>query len=310
MSSPASLSARAGRYADAIRNMRARQLVFRARRLVPPPALAVGLPVAPTMDWRRLARGVGVEVAPQSGPQPAPHRTGRFVAVGTERDARDQALWTDDRNGLLFLFHLHGFSDLARYVAGARDREADEFWSEILERWLAQCGRPSGVGWHPYPLSGRLLAWCAALAEEGWGDALRGRMEASVRLGVAYLTRSVEYDVGGNHVLRNAAALVVAGACASDERSLRAGLRVLERELPAQFLDDGGHEERSPSYHRAVLSDLADADTVLGRIGRNLPVLRETITRGRVWLSSLATPWGDLPVLNDGWDGPRLSCAA
>lgn len=310
MSPAASLSTRAGRYADAMRNMRLRQLIFRARRLVPPQALAVGLPVAKSGAWRRVARGVGVEVAPQSGPQPAPHLTGRFAAVGAERETSDHGLWTDARDGLLFLFHLHGFSDLARYLAGPRDQTGDDFWTAILERWLDECGRPSRVAWHPYPLSGRLLAWCSALSEDGWGESLREPMAASVRLGAAFLTRSVEYDVGGNHVLRNATALVVAGACASDDRSLRAGLRVLERELPAQFLEDGGHEERSPSYHRAVLGDLTDAATVLERVGREIPMLRETIARARTWLSSLATPWGDLPVLNDGWDGPPLDPAA
>jgi hypothetical protein len=310
MSAPALLTSRVGLYADAVRNMQPRQLAFRARRLVPPSALAVKLPVASGVSWRRVAHGVGIEVAPPSGPQPPPHQTGRFVAVGAECDASDQQLWTDQRDGLLFLFHLHGFSDLARYVAGPRDPDGDRFWTEVLERWLLECGRPSGVAWHPYPLSGRLLAWCAALSEDGWGEALRERMETSVRLGTAFLARGVEYDVGGNHVLRNGAALVVAAGCAGDERSLRAGIRVLERELPAQFLPDGGHEERSPSYHRAALSDLTDAATVLERIGRDLPVVRETIARGRAWLSSLATPWGELPVLNDGWDGPALSTAS
>jgi uncharacterized heparinase superfamily protein len=132
-------------------------------------------------------------------------------------------------------------------------------------------------------------------------------MVASVRLGTAYLARSVEYDVGGNHVLRNATALVVGGACTGDGRSLHRGVQVLQRELPSQFLDDGAHEERSPSYHRAVLSDLTDAATVLARIGRDLPLLHETVARGKEWLGSLATRWGELPVLNDGWDGPPLS---
>jgi hypothetical protein len=290
--------------------MRPRQLAFRARRLIPPGVLALGLSDLGGQEWRALAQGVGREVAPQSGPLPPPHETGSFAAVGAEREVDDERLWTDDRDGLLFLFHLHGFSDLARYVAGTRDAAGDAFWSGVVARWLGECGRPSGVAWHPYPLSGRLLAWCAALSNDGWTDALRHRMTASVSLGTAYLRRSVEYDVGGNHVLRNAAALVVAGACTADANALQHGIRVLERELPLQFLADGGHEERSPSYHRAVLAALSDAATVLGRAGRDLSPLHETLAHGEEWLGSLATRWGDLPVLNDGWDGPPLSDAA
>ncbi len=85
------------------------------------------------------------------------------------------------------------------------------------------------------------------------------------------------------------------------------GMKVLERELPLQFLSDGGHEERSPSYHRIVIAELTDVATVLERAGEEVPrCLASTIERGRRWMQALAGPRGDLPALNDGWDGPPV----
>ncbi len=74
----------AARYGDAIRHMRPRQLAWRARRLVPPAVLGAGLSES-QRELRRLAAGIGVDPAPQSGPKPPPHRTGTFAAVGRER---------------------------------------------------------------------------------------------------------------------------------------------------------------------------------------------------------------------------------
>ena len=64
-------------------------------------------------------------------------------------------------------------------------------------------------------------------------------------------------------MLRNATALVFAGVCLGDSRAESKGVALLERELPRQVLADGGHEERSPAYHHAVLRDLEDVETLL-----------------------------------------------
>ena len=113
----------AARYAYWVRHARARQLLARPRRLVPPRLLAAGLRDAPDVEIRALAAGLGVDPAPQSGPTPPPHETGSFEAYGTVRRFGDDRFWRDDADGLLFLFHLHGFARLAEYArAVARAR--------------------------------------------------------------------------------------------------------------------------------------------------------------------------------------------
>lgn len=231
-----------------------------------------------------------------------------FHALGEKRIFPSPGFWADPRNGLHFLFHLHGFGDLAAYAAERPTPEGDSFWSAVLQSWLEECERPAMPAWHPFPTSGRLISWCAALSRGGWHDALEGRMTVSLRRQLRFLRRSVEYDIGGNHVLRNAAALAVAGVCLAEHSAETRGLGLLEREVDAQVLADGGHEERSPSYHRAVLADLDDVATLLTRLDRPVPEwLDRASSKMREWLRALAGPDGRLPLLNDGWCGPPLT---
>ena len=111
--------------------------------------------------------------------------------------------------------------------------------------------------WHPYVVSTRLLNWVASVSLEP--RLATPSLGESVRRQLAYLRRNVETDVLGNHLLRNATALVVAGTSVDDEDAVAAGRRILARELPEQILPDGGHYERSPAYHRLVLRDLLQA---------------------------------------------------
>jgi hypothetical protein len=300
----------ASRYVDAVKNMRAKQLAYRVRRLVPVQGLAAGIGEKPPPGWQPAGLGIGVEVAPSTGPRRPPHRDAVFRAFGIERSADDPALWSNASDGLLFLFHLHGFQDLADYAASTPSGAADEFWSQVTGSWLERCGNPVMPAWHPYPMSGRIIAWCAALSRPGLLDDLRDQILANLWRQLRTLRRAVEHDIGGNHVLRNAAALVVGGVCLRDADSRRRGMRLLQQELPRQILADGGHEERSPSYHRLVLGDVVDVATVLRRARCGPPHwLTETIEKMHRWLRAIAGPAGDVPPLNDGWDGPPIAIA-
>jgi uncharacterized heparinase superfamily protein len=295
-----------GRYGYAIRHMRTRQLLGRSRRLIPPTLLGVGR-TASAARWAPLAQGLGVDPAPQSGPQPAPHLDGTFRAVGESRAFPSSGFWLTRENSLLFHFHLHGFSELARYAAGSRTAAGDGFWSSVLASWLEECAAPRRPAWHPFPTSGRVIAWCSALSAGGWEAELERRTQASLQRQVRLLRRSIEHDIGGNHVLRNAVALVVGGACLRDERTERLGLRLLRNELARQILDDGGHEERSTAYQRAIVADLHDVLLLLERSGRKAPAwLAASVERMQGWLDAVRGPDGRLPLLNDAWDGPSL----
>ena len=296
-----------GTYLSALRQAEPRQLLWRPRRLIPPRMLAAGR-AGGDAAARPVAAGLGVDPAPQSGPHPAPAEAGAFTAVGATRRFPSTGFWDDPSDGQLFLFHLHGFSDLASYAAGERTDEGDGFWSAVIASWLQECGTPQRPAWHPFPTSGRVIAWSAALSGGGWSRELSAPMEDSLRRQLRLLRRSIEWDVGGNHVIRNACALVIGGLCLDDGIARDRGLAALARELPRQLLADGGHLERSPSYHRAVLADLEDVSRALERSGMVPRLdLAPRLERMRAWLAGLSGPDGALPLLNDAWEGPAIA---
>lgn len=292
-------------YIDAARRMKPRQLISRPRRSIPPALLGLGLGAATCPEFRPLAAGMGTEAAPQSGPCVQPHESGYFSAVGRSRRFGDPCFWSDDRDGLLFLFHLHGFTALATYAAGQRTPQGDAFWAQVLTSWLGAHPRPGRPAWHPYPTSQRILAWAAALSMvEGWPAPVRSPLVAALWRQARYLGRTVEHEIGGNHVLKNATALVVAGASFSSKQLLERGLRLLRRETERQILPDGGHEERSTSYHREVCHDLRSVCDVLERAAVGVPGwLRTAADRAIAWQAAMAGPDGCLPLLNDAWEG-------
>jgi hypothetical protein len=297
---------RFGWYLDAAANMRPSQLLHRPRRLIPPRLLAAPA-FRESKGWTPAAKGLAVDLAPQSGPTPAPHTTNTFTAVGASRTFPTPRFWHSREEGLLFLFHLHGFADLAAYAAGPRTTDGDRFWSQVIDDWLLRCSSPRSPAWHPFPMSGRIMAWCAALSADGWDERLRGRMRDSLVVHARVLRRGVERDIGGNHVLRNAVALVFVGVCLDDARMTDKALRMLNRELGAQVLADGGHEERSTAYHRAVVAELQDVQSLLRQGHRPAESwLDETVVQMQRWLAAVAGPDGRLPLLNDAWEGPAV----
>jgi hypothetical protein len=295
-----------GLYLDAVRHMRPRQVVWRARRLVPARLLALGIDAGADVSWRPLPRGLGVNPAPQSADGEPPHRTGLFRAVGLSRAFPRPGFWDEPGDGLLFLFHLHGFEDLAAYAA-TEDDSGDDFWAEVVESWLAEHSVPRMPGWHPFPVSLRLISWCAAVSGiAGWSSTFKNRLAREVRRQAVYLRRSVEHDIGGNHVLKNGVALAISGTLLADDSLKTAGLRLLRREIGRQFLADGGHEERSTSYHSMLVRDLEDLRRALGVTGVSPRWLDDAIDAGTRWTECMAGPDGKLPLLNDAWEGPAV----
>lgn len=289
--------------------MRTSQAIGRLRRLIPPAILAAGHGDGGPPNWRPLAGGLGIDRAPQSGPVAPPDYDGSFRAVGATRAFEAPAFWSDRRDGLLFLFHLHGFAPLTRYASGERTAAGDRFWASVIASWLASEQRPRLPSWHPYPTSVRVISWSAALsALVDWPAELSERMRREIWRQARYLQRTIEHDIGGNHVLKNGTALAFAGAVCGSERMLERALALLQAQTRRQLLSDGGHEERSTSYHREVTHDLADVAEVIRRARRDVPSwLERAIEKAVAWEAAMAGPDGRLPLLNDAWEGPPVS---
>jgi hypothetical protein len=226
-----------------------------------------------------------------------PVRRRLFPRAGGARLApleQNAALWASpafaarrsEPGGLLADFTANYGEDV---LAAARAGDAVEA-RRLAERWLDSSPPRVGAPWHPYVVSTRVANWIAAAT---LAPALASpRLAASLHRQVSYLARNVEDDILGNHVIRNAKALVLGGEALGDERLAARGRRLLARELPEQVLGDGGHYERSPAYHRLVLLDLLE-------LAPFAPVAAE-VAGMRAFATASSRPDGAPALFNDG----------
>jgi hypothetical protein len=254
---------RLGLYLHAARTARPLQLRARARR-----------------PWSR--RRFPISSAPALEPVPGPAELWRSEAfapvalagAGTERLRR---------------FHGHYGEDLL-----ALARLGDEASARAaLHGWIdANPPRP-GDAWHPYTTSTRAGNWVAAATL--LPELVDRRVRESLWSQLLHLSRNVEDDVLGNHVIRNARALTLGGTAFGAEGLVEQGLAILDRELPEQVLPDGGHYERSPVYHLVVLRDLLEVEAA---VPGSVPA--EVLERMRGFAASLSRPDGEPALFNDG----------
>jgi hypothetical protein len=288
---------RTGRlYLNAVRSARPRQLV--ARSLRPVRRRRTGAPVR-TRELRPLA-GV-VELWRSRAFDGGNQVEGGEIDLLGRRLTYPPGDWNPAGLERLRRFHLHYGEEVLEFA-----RRGDLGAARAaVDAWILGNPPGRGDGWHPYPLSTRTGNWIAAagllpeLADVAFADSLWRQL--------AYLSRNVEDDVLGNHVIRNARALVLGGAAFGEERLQRAGLALLERELPQQVLPDGGHYERSPVYHLLVLRDLLEARAASGETFLDAP-----IERMRRFAAALMRPDGRPALFNDGSldDAPEFELPA
>ncbi|MBI1338482.1 MAG: heparinase [Phycisphaera sp.] len=163
----------------------------------------------------------------------------------------------------------------------------------------------SAEGWEPYPTSLRVMNWCALFfgkwKQATLGDAAwRDRLWRSLWQQATWLSGHLEYHLLGNHLMENAVALAIVGACfdgPSAKPWLATACGILDRELPEQILDDGGHFERSPMYQSrmvyalALMRNTGNAELAT-RVGRYLTSMTDALT-------ATTLPDGHIALLND-----------
>jgi uncharacterized heparinase superfamily protein len=185
--------------------------------------------------------------------------------------------------------------------------------TDIALDWCDQ--NPSGkedLGWHPFFLSLRIVNWLKYLVRNGpraeeLGDANAiQRILESLRIQVLSLESRLEKELLANHLLKNAKALIFAGALLDAPESGRwraIGQRLLLEQIAEQILPDGGHIERSPMYHAWVLDHLLDIRNLFASCSPETPGCSEKVSncieRMSDYLSQVVHPDGEIPLLND-----------
>ena len=240
----------------------------------------------------------------------------RFTFLNRSMDFGTEPIdWSPPGTSRLWQYHLHYGEEVAALALRARQtrdaRWADCAWA-LTDEWIE--GNPPGrrPGWEPYPLSLRVANWATALgalAGAGGGAGHATRVIQALAKQGRFLKRHLEYHLGGNHLVKNAKALLILGVVIEGPEGVewrRRGGALLLSELRRQVLADGGHVERSPLYHGQVLEDVLDCLALAeaappGTVLRDLEVRELTSTAGRMvaWLQVMLHPDEGLPLFND-----------
>ena len=151
----------------------------------------------------------------------------------------------------------------------------DVLWAALVEDWI-DANPSSGAhawkdSWNSYAISLRCVVWMNEMSRRGsrLPENIRQKACASLAEQMFYLEHNLETDIGGNHLIKNIKALVLASAFFEGpeaERWRTRGLALLDWELPEQVLPDGVHYERSPSYHCQVFADFLEVRRALGAV--------------------------------------------
>lgn len=221
--------------------------------------------------------------------------------------------WDDLSIDKLWRYNLHYFDDLNARNAAARDA----WHRDLLTRWVAENPPGQGSGWEPYPTSLRIVNWIKWVLA---GNELLTTCRQSLAIQARWVFDRLEIHLLGNHLFANAKALVFAGLFfdgAEAKRWLSKGLRILEREIPEQILNDGGQFERSTMYHALTLEDMLDlhnaAKAFPGAFSEQQALQKKSwlavIDPMRRWLAAMCHPDGEISFFNDAAIGVAPSPA-
>ena len=279
-------------------------------------------PLRPVQITNRITRRLGrpkphifapapARPAPQNW-QPVPSKPtcqraeGVFEFLNAAHDL-DQVGWDSPTISKLWRYNLHYHDALLQ--------RAPVDPAGLIQRWISENPAPLGSGWEPYPTALRLVNWVKYWAE---GGLLDEPARASLAQQTDWLMQRLEWHLLGNHLFANGKALVFASVLLADplrSRALTRGVAILTRELPEQFLPDGGHFERSPMYHALGLEDLLDLHNLLQAV--DLPQTRDIarsvaahIPRALHWTACMTHPDGRIGLFNDAAFGIAHEFAA
>lgn len=275
-----------------------------------PPSLALALAGAGSENhppsWRSALQPLAAPELPlPPGALPSSPEGLRFTFLNQPRQLAWPIPWNDPAWERLWQFHLHYF-DWARtwldqaLSSGHWPAEAEAL-EPLLDHWSAANAPGRGDGWHSYTLSLRSRNWiwlfrcCPALATP---ERLRSLWQQ-----LRWLQAHPEHCHGGNHWLENLTALAVGSLQfegAPARRMQDRALRLLRRELAAQLLADGGHEERSASYHLLMLDRLVELACTLASLSGERPAwLLQAIAAMGGWARAVRLEGGQAPRFND-----------
>jgi uncharacterized heparinase superfamily protein len=194
--------------------------------------------------------------------------------------------------------------------------QASDLFIELVSDWIARCdvstpgSRP--LAWNAYATATRIGWWIRSalllgetslLGEKWWRrhDDFRGRFLASLWKQSSYLANHVEWDLRGNHLIRDAVGLAWAGRFLDAPKAkkwLAVATSLAVDQCREQVLADGGHFERSAMYHLHVMEDLCLILELIEDAAAKAQI-RSALAGMAEFARWARHPDGAIPLLND-----------
>ncbi|NGZ01419.1 MAG: heparinase [Nitrospira sp. WS238] len=216
--------------------------------------------------------------------------------------------WVSKDMAKLWRYNLHYFDYLHDPTRSPENK------SLLITDWIKHNPPGSEDAWEPYTVSLRIVNWIkfflsktSTCSDERTEHLPKTEWIESLYQQALWLERNIEYHLLANHYLKNGVALFFAGLYfegVDAERWLRKGTQILRAELREQFLDDGGHFERSPMYHSICVVDYLDVLNLVRSLPHVTPYhiadeFRSRVTAALEFLSSTCLPDGKISLFND-----------
>lgn len=242
----------------------------------------------------------------------AAYLSGSFSFVGESVSMPNEPDWFPKGVSLLWIYNLHYFEWLNDLKTQGDEGSARARY--LILDWIRECGHFEKRSWHPYPLSLRLISWInhAPWLLKKADETFKERFLESLIYQVHHLEKNLEWDVGGNHLLKNIKALIYSHLTVAEcAEGLDESVRLLIDQLSIQILKDGAHFELSPHYHVDVLKDLLDIHALFRKAGKKPPSkLTHGIDKMAEALSFYIYPDGCLGLFNDSALGDKKDLEA
>jgi uncharacterized heparinase superfamily protein len=293
-----------GLYFRTLRHLRWSQFYYLVvRRLLPAPKF----PESAASGYREGISSIDWMGVPQPG-----DIANEFRFLNETKSFDPAAIdWSCEDQKKLWRYNLHYF-DFLHWECFSDDLKAT-----LISSWIESCPMNRAIAWDPYPVSLRIVNWIkyfdSAYAHrrvpQRWLDSLmtQARWQAS----------NMEYQILANHLVKNAKALVFAGAFFTGEQAkefMKLGCNVMWQQLGEQFMADGGHFERSHMYHLIVTEDYLDVLNLA--VNNELPMsaaelleMHSKVHAAVEYYSDLCAADGELQLFNDSAHGITVNTA-
>lgn len=207
-------------------------------------------------------------------------------------------------NYRLWNFKLNYFDYLEELIVAnliTKDQTYINKGIDLIDSWIKrELSNYDANTWDPYVVAKRVINWIFFFSYMGIEE-INEKYTNAINTQVIFLLNNVEYYLGANHLLMDAKGLLFGGIFLKNSNVINVGLDLLKKEYDEQFLNDGGHYERSSSYQVEVLMHYVECSLLLLKNGyilegdKILLDLRKNVE----YLFDLFMPNGEIPLLND-----------